>query len=370
MKKSLFLAISLALVAGLAAQVFAQAIGSSYSVAVLGDLHYDGETAKKFHSERFNTQEFLRNKAMWEEETPALLAASAKCVGADTAFVLQLGDLIQGQTKSYSAHTQMLAEATSVLKETYPTLPVISVVGNHDVLGKENAAQAYRDYMIPWQAAQLAPLAANAVTNTTFGFRLGKDLWICINFNDGVETVPIVKKLLADNPDVRYTFVTTHGPVLPMDLWKCRWFYLGRDNTPANKCRREMRALFAQRNAIVLSGHVHSLEYKDWHGDGGRITEMVVNSVPRETKKLRPHPAEPRVIHDTPDTYGAWLKNAETNNANTRFEALYEEYRPGLKSRFASRAVGHYVLRVSDTGVVLEYYGRDATTPTKSFTLR
>ena len=369
MKKSFSLIIACVIITSLTAQLFAQAVGSSYSVAVLGDLHYDGEPAEKFHGEGFDTPEYRRNKTMWQEETPALLAASAKCVGPDTAFVLQLGDLIQGQTKSYSAHTQMLAEATSVLKATYPTLPVISVAGNHDVLGKEKAGKAYHDYMIPWQSAQLAPLAVNAVTNTTFGFRLGKDLWICINFNDGVGTVPIVKKLLADNPDVRYTFITTHGPVLPMDIWKRRWFYLGRDNNSDNAFRREMRALFAKRNAIVLSGHVHSLEYKDWHGDGGRITEMVLNSVPRDTKKLRPHPAEPRIIHDTPDTYGAWLKRAETNDANARFEALYDEYRPGLKSRFAARATGHSILRVSDAGVFLDYYGRDATTPTKTFTL-
>lgn len=366
MKKSLFLI----LIASVAAQVFAQAGKSSYSVAVLGDLHYDGEPAEKFHSKGFNSEEYRRNKAMWKEESPGILAASAKCVGPDTAFALQLGDLIQGQTSSYAAHTQMLAEATAVLKATYPTLPVISIAGNHDVLGNEKAGKAYRDYMIPWQAAQLAPIAANAVTNTTFGFRFGQDLWICINFNNGVRSVPIVKKLLADNPDVRYTFVTTHGPVLPMDLWKRRWFYLGDDNVSANRCRRELRELFAKRNAIVLSGHVHSLEYKDWYGDGGRITEMVVNSIPRYTKEARPKPAEPRVVYDTPDTYGVWLKRAETNAANARFEALYEEYRPGLKSRFASHAVGHYILRVSDSGVVLDYYGRDATTPTKTFTLR
>ena len=370
MKKSLFLVIALVFFTGLAAPLFAQAVGSSYSVAVLGDLHYDSEPAEKFHGKGFNGEEYQRNKAMWEEETPAILAASAKCVGPDTAFVLQLGDLIQGQTKSYAAHTQMLAEATSVLKSTYPTLPVISIAGNHDVLGNEKPGRAYRDYMLPWQTTQLAPFAANAITNTTFGFRPGEDLWICINFNNGVATVPIVKKLLEDNPDVRYTFVTTHGPVLPMDIWKRRWFYLGGDNAPANRCRRKMRALFAKRNAIVLSGHVHSLEYKDWYGDGGRITEMVLNSVPRNTSKMSQKPAVPHVYYDTPDTYGMWLKTAETNAANTRFEALYEEYRPGLKSRFAARAVGHHILRVSDSGVVLEYYGRDATAPTKTFSLR
>ncbi len=55
---------------------------------------------------------------------------------------------------------------------------------------------------------------------------------------------------------------------------------------------------------------------------------------------------------------------------NARFDALFDEYRPGLKARYAARAVGHHLLRVSDSGVVLEYYGRDATEPTKTFKLR
>ena len=336
-----------------------------YTVSVLGDLHYDDEPIGRYHAPgKVKKDEFARNVAMWKKESPSLLAASASLVGPKTAFALQLGDLIQGQAATYSSFTQMLADATAVLEKTYPTVPIVAVCGNHDVLGPKGG---YGGFMVPWQARQLAGITTNAVTRTTFGFRHGPDLWIIINFNSGPGTVPIVKQLLADNPDTRYTFVATHGPVLPMDVWKRRWFYLGAEGQ--DKARREMRGLLAKRNAIVLSGHVHSLEYKDWHGDGGRITEMVLNSVPRFDKgSVRP--TVPKVISDTPADYGTWLKTAATNAANARFEALYEEYRPGLKARFAAYAYGHHVLRVSDSGVTLDYYGGDATTPTKTFKLR
>lgn len=363
--------LAVALAAGIAFHSTVLADDATYSVSVLGDLHYDAQDPELYHGTNkayYAGDEYRRNKAMWQEESPAILAASAKCAGPDTAFVLQLGDIIQGQTHTYAAHTQMLAAATSVLKETFPNLPVVTVVGNHDVLGRGGASKAYRDFMLPWLTKQIAPLTTNAVTRTTFGFRHGPDLWIFIDFNNGAGSVPAVKKLLAGNPDARYTFVATHGPVLPMDIWKRRWFYLGGANL--DKERREMRALFAKRNAIVLSGHVHSLEYKDWYGDGGRITEMVLNSVPRYSKALGKKPAVPRVSFDTPESYGMWLTNAPKDQANIAFDALYEEYRPGLKARFASQAVGHHVLRVSDAGVTLEYYGRDATEPTKVFTLR
>ena len=49
-----------------------------------------------------------------------------------------------------------------------------------------------------------------------------------------------------------------------MDLRKIRWFYLGWEHY--DKHRKEIRELLARR--------------EDWFGDSGRITEMVINSVP------------------------------------------------------------------------------------------
>ena len=328
-----------------------------YSVAVLGDIHYDDA--------RFHTKEKPCSKDkqyVWKEKSPAILAASAATVGPDTAFALQLGDIIDGYAASYTAHTQMLAAATSILEQTYHGLPVVVVCGNHDV-----CPMAFKSFMVPWQATQLAPLTTNEVKSTTFGFRHGPDLWVVIDFTSGAGTVDTVAKIFADNPDVRYTFVAVHGPVLPMDVWKLRWFYLGAENV--NDARRKMREMLAKRNAIVLTAHVHALEYKDWYGDGGRITEMVLNSVPPASSDIS-KPNMPEVISETPDDYGAWLKTLEKTDANVRFDALFDEYRPGLKARYAAIAVGHHVLRASDSGVVLEFYSGAATEPTKTFKLR
>lgn len=362
---SLF-ALTLVVVAGCLTS--SSASDKSYSVTVLGDLHYDAEPLERFHVRGgVRADEFRRNVNMWKSLSPALLAASARLVGPDTAFALQLGDLIQGQSASYAAHTQMLAEATGILETNYPGLPIVTVCGNHDILGRDNAEKAYKDYMIPWQARQMAFLTTNSVERTTFGFRHGPDLWVFVNFNYPKSSFATVEKLFEENPDVRYTFVATHGPVLPMDVWKRRWFYLGE--SAQDSLRRKMRKLLAERHAIVLAGHVHSMEYKDWYGDGGRITEMVVSSVTLFDSG-KPRPVDPQVISETPDDYGAWLKTAPTNAANTAFAALYAEYTPGLKKRYAARAAGHHILRISDRGVKLEYYGGDSEKPTKVFPLR
>ncbi len=345
---------------------------SSYSVVALGDLHYDDEQPERFHAEFIKknggrvSPNFLRNAKMWAGPSRRMLEASAKCVGPDAAFVLQLGDIIHGDCESDTVHTQYLAEAISVLEATYPGLPIVPVAGNHDVrsgLKLHGATAAYCQFMLPFLTHQLSGLVSNGVDKTTFGFRLGPDLWIIADFNVGVRDLAVIKKLLDDNGDARYTFVCSHGPVLPSDISSKnrsrRWFFLG--SADYDKQRREMRALFAKRNVIVLCGHLHALEYKDWFGDGGRITEMVLTSVLTRTE------AEPSVVFDSPDRYGDWPPNAATNAATT---ALFAEYKPGLKERYAARAGGHYMLHVSDSGVTLDYYGLEATKPTKTFVLR
>ncbi len=358
-------ALALAAVSGCVSFRPAACENRTYSVSVLGDVHYDAPPRERFHANG-RAVHFKRNVLMWEKDIPDILSASASLVGPDTSFALQLGDLIDGAA-DFNSQTQMLAEATAVLEKTYPGIPVISVCGNHDIIG--GWRRGYNSFMLPWLRRQVAPLTTNVLASTTFGFRHGPDLWVFVNYNDGESTIPVIEKLLADNPDVRYTFIALHGPVMPMDMFRFRWFYLGEEKQ--DEARRKVRALLAKRDAIVLAGHVHMLERKEWIGDGGRITEMVVSSVARwGDNGEHVVPAVPNVRSETPDDYGAWLRKAEKNDANLKFDALYDEYRPGLKTRYAASAAGHCVLRVSDAGVALEYYGRDAREPTKVFTLR
>jgi len=343
----------------------------AYSVSVLGDMHYDAFPREKFHAKALKLweekgwkhpgrlKEFDRNAKMWQGVCQRILAASSSVRRPDAAFMLQLGDLVQGDCEDNELHMQMLKEATDMLERAYPGLPILSLCGNHDIRQGHNdwgAAKPYAERMIPYDSKQLAAFAPAGFKSTTFGFRRGKDLWIILDFNFGKRDAAIVKQLLADNPDVRYTFVATHGPVLPMSVWHKRWFYLGRPSEDA--LRREMRALFAAREAIVLAGHVHSLELKDWYGDGGRITEMVLNTCAFKSDGT-PFPSEPRVLSEDASTYGDWGE-----------KELYDEYRSGIRRYYVSSAVGHHILHVADDGVTLDYFGHDALTPTKSFVLR
>ena len=113
------------------------------------------------------------------------------------------------------------------------------------------------------------------ITKTTFSFTIGKDAYIVLDFNnpDDME----IEKLLKETKGARHTFVITHGPLFPFDGGSCRWFFHGGNTKEHTAARRHFRKLFAQRNVVCLCGHVHSTEFADWHGDGGRITQMTMN---------------------------------------------------------------------------------------------
>lgn len=348
----------------------------SYSIAVLGDMHYDAYPKEKFHAKAIRLweengwkhparlKEFDRNAAMWQDVCSRILKSASAVRRSDTAFMLQLGDLVQGDCEDNALHVQMLSEATDMLERAFPKLPIVSVCGNHDIRqGHDNrgSASAYAKHMTTYESRQLSAFSSDGIASTTFGFRCGEDLWIVLDFNYGARDVAILRKLLVENPDVRYTFIATHGPVFPSEFWNdshrfSRWFYLGEPEH--DRLRREVRALLARRNVIVLAGHIHALEFKDWFGDEGRITEMVLNTCAGRTEGGY-HPAEPDILSENPATYCSHVESE-----------LFDEYRSGLKRYFASRAVGHNVLRVSDASVLLDYYGWDAQTPTKTFVLR
>ena len=354
--------------------------GEAYSVAVLGDTHYDAAPDTTYHLAfrivydgtgkfpgRFKS--FARNAKMWAGPSRDILEASAKCVTPDTRFVLQLGDLVQGDCADFAVHRKMLGDALSYMRGVYSKdLPFLSVCGNHDIRhGSEKcdnaAALPYEQVMIPYAREQVARLDGSPVEGTTYGFMCGPDLYVVVNFNDGPSTLPSVRQILKEHRRVRYTFVVTHGGVFPFDSWSRRWFYLGKREE--SDARRELRGLLAERNAIVLCGHTHHLELKEAKFPEGWLTEMTMNTVLGNDAGGE-NPARPEVVREGPDRYGT------TDWATTLpdVKALFDEYRPHMTRYYLANAVGHARLRVSDEGVWFDYYGRDALDPTKTFLLR
>lgn len=330
----------------------------SYSVVMLGDTHYDTAPESVYHEgytianaerEAAHRKEFVRDAEMWEKYSPRLLKRAACLVDDDTRLVYQTGDIIQGDTGNIETHLRMLDDAFRRIKAEFPDVPLVTVAGNHDVRAKDDAfaREAYLNYMPARMSSELGV----QVDSSDFSFRVGPDAFVVIDFNKPDDEK--VASLIAEASDARYLFVLIHCTVFPYDSTKYfRWYYHGKDKNPA--ARNRMRRILAENNAIVLCGHTHTTEFLDWYGDGGRITQMTMNSVWRD---------ESTGIYDIqsegPEQYGWKAANP-----------VFDEFRPGLKAYSRSLAEGSYRMRVSDRGVTVDFYPGDSTRAAHRFVLR
>jgi len=343
---------------------------SKYNIVILGDTHFDTEPADVYHSfydekvewlNRVQRAEFARNGEMWRERCPRLLKRAACLIDKDTKMVFQMGDLIQGDCGNPDVHKKMLCDVMDSFKAELGGLPFVTVVGNHDIRGV-GAEQAYNEFM-PQRMSQELGIP---VDKTTFSFTIGKDAFIVVDFNHPDDA--LIDKLLEDTKGARHTFVISHGPLLPFDSDSCRWFLHGGASRSETQARIHFREAFAKRNVIGLCGHTHYTEFFDWFGDGGRITQMTMNSVwtGEETGKYE-------LRAKGTSEYGILRQKtaAMPNGSALKDEsALFEEYRAGLERYSSSPAAGSYKMTVSKKRITIDFYAGDSTQISSSFVLR
>ena len=356
---------------GRAADVFAQdnpEREDKYSVVILGDTHYDVMDPEVYHAgytdpnperEANHRKEFVRNGEMWAERCPSIVYRAACLVDDDTRFVLQMGDLVQGDTATAAIHTRFLDDAMGLLKAgVAPDLPLVTVAGNHDLRGNDDAVitQAYNDYM----PARMSKELGIDVPDTDFLFTCGPDAYLVVNF--GKTTLEKVEKLFDASRDARHTFVVVHAPVFPYDSAKYWWWILfgNRQDSRAEE-RRYARRLMASRNAVVLCGHTHKTELLDWYGDGGRITQMTMSSVWAKEEQ-----GEYTVLSSGAEGYGSRSEFEDPEAARL----LFDEYRPGISRYSYANAAGSYKLFVGDKDIYVDFFAGKSPRRSERFILR
>ena len=242
-----------------------RANGAKYSVLVLGDVHFDAPEIGVYHAHYKPTTgkaaeifplRMKREHDQWSGLMQRLAAAARRDIRPDTKFVLQLGDLIQGNCAKADVHAKMLEDGFAYFKKTVsPDIPFVPVVGNHDVdkslwLDKKTAMEVFCETMFPKWTQELG----RPVDSTTFAFRQGPDLFLYADFN--FPDPERILNLLEDNAKVRYTFLVSHGAVVPVGPGKSfRWFLLGKKEHES--ARRKLFAELCRRNAFALVGHNH-----------------------------------------------------------------------------------------------------------------
>lgn len=346
--------------------------GVCYSVAILGDTHFDAEPDSVYHSHYRNEgkkewlwkvqrQEFARNGEMWRGRCRDLLKASAAVAGAtsNVEFVLQLGDLIQGDCDDAATHRKMLADAIATMRAPYPQgLPFLTVVGNHDFRGLD-AEKAYFDFIEPYLGHELG----EAVKFPAFSFRHGPDLWIFCHF-ERVRAADLIR-LIDSGRDARHVFLVSHGPFTPGEstLWYWR---LGGGWSASD--REALMSALLRNQVVVLSGHTHEIAW--WHivHAKGSYSEFTVNSV-----WASPGLATAKPLAEQPSQYGEWtlaqLEKRDEKRAGS-YRADIEMFKRGLADYFFNQGAGHFRLNVSEGGVTMDYFPGAAVVPARTFVLK
>ena len=346
---------------------------STYSALVLGDVHFDAPDIGVYHAHykpkagsRAATIFPVRMKRehdQWSGLMQRLAAAARKDVRPDTRFVLQLGDLIQGNCAKAAVHAKMLEDGFAYFKNVVsPDLPFVPIVGNHDVdgsawLDRNPAKEVYHEIMLPKLSQELG----QSVGNPTFAFRQGPDLFLCVDFN--FPDAARILHLLEDNPNVRYTFIVSHGAVVPVCAGSgFRWFLLGSKKDEA--ARRKLFSELCRRRTIALVGHNHHTVFADLVAPEGRLTQFMATSVWDAEKQAT---AKPKFTSSS--EYARLPKQAKDYDLSDA-RSLFGEYRPHLREFFMSGLQGRCRMDVSDDAVTMTVFGGDCVEPSRVFTLR
>ena len=346
-------------------KLFERREAGEYSVAILGDTHYDAAPESVYHSHydesnrwaKIQHEEFRRNGEMWRARCPKMLQASARLAAElPTDFILQTGDIIQGDCDDVATHQKMLADCINLLRTPYPKgLPFLTVVGNHDFRGK-GARDAYFQFAEPFLSGELGVTARYPA----FSFRHGPDLWVFCNFED--RNLKAIVDLIEAEPSARHVFLVTHGPFTCPDANSHKWRLGG-----ARECDEQRPLLYrtlSRRRAIVISGHTHTVACYRHENEFGGFSEFTCNSVWKADALATAKP-----VCEGPSQYGACKLAEKKGDMLSEFKRDLGFFRPGLKDYFYNDGAGHFRLNVTDARVEMAFYPGDALVPGKTFTL-
>ena len=334
----------------------AAAADEAYRAMFLGDIHYD---AIEYHPDYKVKSSFKRNLTMWEGASQQLLkAASDAAAKENVAFVVQLGDITQGDSDTPELQEKMFLTAVSILKQNFPERQLLVIKGNHDVRDKNaktDNGPAERA-LLPFVAAELkVPKLADG----HYVFRRGKDLYIAVDgFVGGKKPAAFVKKALDDNPDARYVFLLTHLPVLPACAKYPVWLLPGFE---------EIAAMLETRRALVIAAHTHRPSVTTRTTPRGTLPQIVVSSMGCD---WNPDRIVPNELTDW-EKYAAAAMKARLVGRNTRVPKEFP--RIAALGNYTHRRdftnSGFMVLDVNDEGVTARVFTNGSGTPAQALKL-
>ncbi len=336
---------------------------NSYNLVMLGDIHYDRtdlhdhNVYKNFNPDvpwaqgvlnkeglfswRSQTLWVTRNRGedlrtvpknvkMWKKDIPMLLDNAAAAARKNNAlYLFQLGDMVQGDAGTYKLHKEMLAGGLNSMTSRF-SCPVLNALGNHDTRGP-GGPQAWQDIVIAHYDKTVKNIRRK---NSNFYFKLQGDIYY---FHDLLNPDMAFLEEAVNTPS-RYFFFVSHVPVVPAEESWIR-------NILSDDTERILELLL-KRDAIVLSGHTHTMAISRYQPVKYKntITQFVLNSTLRTPAKQKNF--TPQVI---------FSNNPSKINAKGR-ELWKKLFAGKIDVSLLTHGSGYAVLRVSDDGVFVDFH--------------
>ena len=240
----------------------------NYRVTFIGDIHFDGP---KYHAVPPSERAQRINFTQWKGTSQKVLAAAGAAQNKDTApFVIQLGDMIQGDCDNAELQGAAYTDAFAVIKSFFPDQKLLSVLGNHGYRGKRDASLAPDKYLIPLLKKELGKDIE--LDGTNYAVQYKKDLYIFCDLRKN-NIFEFTQKAVENAQNVRHIFFCSHLPMFPCSTGNPGWV------VPQFK---ELIPFLAKHKAIVVCAHIHAMGYIVYKSTEGALAQITVTSMGRE----------------------------------------------------------------------------------------
>ena len=325
-----------------------------YSFILLGDLHFDRLNHHDLAWLRTNKPNDIRQVEDYSRIThdilPHLFSTLRNTIKdlnsrgtAPVAFVLQVGDLVEGLCGNENLALQQNSEALAFIREAKLDVPFLFTKGNHDITG-DGAKEAFQAAFYPFlQEGSASVDPSTKLTKACFAFRRGDALFCCFDAYDR-ESLPWLESVLAKRTE-KHCFVVVHPPVVPYGA-RATWHLY---SSAKQKAERELLlGLLGSQNAFVLGGHIHKFSALVRETKPGRFLQLAVSSIIRA-----PEVAEKNVLAGVDQYTGDQIKVEPSFSPGTEAErrAIYAAEAPFVKHFSYADLPGYAVVTVRSSSV-------------------
>jgi 3',5'-cyclic AMP phosphodiesterase CpdA len=344
-----------------AATVPAVSSPASFSFVLLGDLHYDKlehhdlAWLDKTHP---NDLSQIKNYTRLTRDVMPQLFATVRATVADLArtpatrpaFVLQVGDLVEGLCGNEALAVRQNSEALAFVRDAQLGAPFLFAKGNHDVTG-DGAREAFANVFHPFlteQAAAVSP-ATGQLGKAFYSVTAGNAQFAFFDAYQAAESLEWFDAL-ATQRTAEHLFVVVHPPVVPYGA-RATWHVFSSDKEKAR--REKFLALLGRHRALVLGGHIHRYNTLAREVAGGRFAQFAVSSVINEPEATPKTP-----LSGVADYNGDQIKVEPNFSPDTEPQrrAVYDAEKPFVKSFEYADLPGYAVVTVAGPRVTAKMF--------------